>query len=314
MILIDIALYILAFALIWIGSGFIITSTSRFAKKLRLSAFAISFLLLGILTSTPEFSVGIQAVLDHKPEIFVGNLIGGIIVIFLLIIPLLAIFGNGISLKHELDNKTLLLTMLVIIAPSVFILDKGVGILEGVLLMIFYLILVVVVERKHGLFDPQNSNILDKEAYSFRDIFKILVGVGLVFISSYIIVNKTIFFAELLNVPAFYLSLLVIAVGTDLPEITLVIRSVVNGNKEVAMGDYLGAAAVSTFLFGLFTILSGGEVVGIDSFYSTFIFMAVALMLFYVFSRTKKFISRRNGILMLGIYAAFIVYEVAVRT
>ena len=157
MFFVNILLYLISFFFIWFGAGLIVSSASKFSTKLRLSPFAFAFVFLGILTSIPEFSVGLQAVASNKPEIFVGNLLGGIVVIFLVIIPLLAIFGNGISLKHELDNKTLLATLGVILTPSIFILDKKVTTLEGAILVVFYLVLLFLVERKNGIFNRRNS-------------------------------------------------------------------------------------------------------------------------------------------------------------
>lgn len=309
MLFINLLLYVISFIMIWFGAGLIVNAASKFSKKLMLSPFAFSFVFLGILTSTPEFSVGLQAVANHDAEIFVGNLLGGIVVLFLVVIPLLAVFGNGISLKHELDHKMLLATMGVIIAPSVVILDKRVTNPEGALLVILYLVLLYFVQRKKGIFDRSNEQLLNVKAYSSEDILKIFVGLGIVFVASNLIVEKTIFFAGVLNISAFYISLIVVAIGTDLPELTLAIRSVISGKKELAMGDYIGAAAVSTFLFGLFTLLHNGEVLTISNFIVTFLFIALALCMFYFFFRTKNYISRNNGLIMLGVYILFVFFE-----
>ncbi|MDQ3099044.1 MAG: hypothetical protein M3Q44_04840 [bacterium] len=309
MILFNLSLYIAGFVLIWFGSGLLISSASKLSNKLRLSPFAFSFVFLGLLTSTPEFSVGLQAIADHDPEIFVGNLIGGIIVLFLVVIPLLAVFGNGISLKHELDRKTLVATLLVILAPAFFVLDKRVTNGEGAILIILYLVLLYIIERKHGIFDKKNKRLLNYRTYSFFDILKILIGIAIVFVASKLIVDQTIFFADLFHISAFYISLIVVALGTDLPEITLAIRSVATGRNEIAMGDYIGAAAVSTFMFGLFTLMHNGEVITISNFATTFIFMVIALGMFYFFFRSKNFISRKNGFVLLSIYALFIIFE-----
>lgn len=258
----------------------------------------------------PEFSVGLQAVADNDPQIFVGNLLGGIIVLFLVIIPLLAVFGNGISLKHELDKKTLILTLGVILTPSALILDKKVTTVEGVIMVALYLLLVFIVERKNGIFDRDNSQLLNIKAYSYKDVLKILLGIVIVFISSSVIVDQTIYFANFLNVPVFYVSLLIVALGTDLPELSLALRSVISGKKEVAMGDYIGAASVSTFLFGLFTLLNRGEYITESNFLITFFFIGLALTLFYVFFNSKKFISRTNGLVLLGVYLLFLFFEI----
>ncbi len=309
----NIIIFLLAFIGIWYGSGFIVSSTSKFSGKLKLSPFAFSFVFLGLLTSTPEFSVGLEAVANHKPEIFVGNLLGGIIVLFLVVTPLLAIFGNGINLKNEMDNKILVATLGVILAPSVFILDKRVTNLEGAILVISYIVLLFLVQRKNGIFDRNNEKLLNLKTYSYKDLLKILVGLAIVFVSSNIIVEKTLYFADLLNYSAFYIGLLVIALGTDLPELTLAVRSVISGKREIAMGDYIGAAAASTLMFGIFTLLNKGEVITVSSFYITFLFIFIALTIFFILSLKRNFISRRDGILMFVVYLLFIVFEISIK-
>lgn len=310
MFILNLAQYILAFVLIWIGSGLIVSSTSKFSKKLGLSSFAVSFILLGLLTSTPEFSVGLQAVIDNTPEIFIGNLLGGLVVIFLLIIPILAIFGNGISLKNEMGNKTLLLTLAVILAPSIAVFDRNINIFEGGILISLYFLLLYVFQKEFGLFDSKKESLLDTKAYSHKDIIKIIAGVLLVLGASHIIVTKTIFFADLFNIPVFYISLIVIALGTNLPELTLTLRSVLAGTKDVAMGDYLGSAVINTFFFGLFIWLSGGSVQTTSNFLVTFGFIAGGVLAFYFFSVTKGRISRLNGFFLLLVYIGFLAFEI----
>ena len=134
-------LYILSFILIWLGAGLIVNSIDKYAKKLHISSFAVSFFILGFLTSTPEIAVGISSIIEKDPEIYVGNLIGGIIIIFLFIIPILAIFGRGITLSHQLSKRNLLLSLAVCAAPAFLILDNKVTVFEGFLLIFFYIIL-----------------------------------------------------------------------------------------------------------------------------------------------------------------------------
>ncbi|MBI4097598.1 MAG: sodium:calcium antiporter [Candidatus Levybacteria bacterium] len=309
MLFINLALYVFAFILIWFGSGLIVASASRFSQRLRISSFAFSFVFLGLFTSVPEFSVGLQAIADHDPEIFVGNLIGGIPVLFLLVIPVLAILGKGINLKHELNIHTLAITLGVILAPSIAVLDKKVTNIEGVILIVLYLVLIFLVERKHGIFDNGNGELLDVKSYSYKDILKILAGVAIIFVSSSIIVDKTIYFANIFNISAFYVGLIIVALGTNMPEMSIAIRSVIEGKRDVAMGDYLGSASANTLLFGIFTVLNNGEVVTVDNFLITLIFIATALMVFFVLSYKYRFISRTSGFILLCAYFLFLAAE-----
>lgn len=309
MSILSLFLFIVSFIGIWAGAGMIIASADRFAKKLRLSAFSLSFFVLGILTSIPEFSVGMTAIAENKPDIFVGNLIGGIPVIFFLIIPLLAIFGNSINLNHAMTRRHMIVTFAVILFPTMTLLDGKVTTVEGIIAVLLYAVLFIIIEREKGVFDTGHSNVLNLKKYSLLDIMKVLLGVGLVFISSHFIVEGTLNFATVLQVSPFYVSILFLAIGTNLPELSLAVRSVLSGNKDVAFGDYMGSASANTFFFGLFTLLHGGEVIAISNFYMTFIILFLGLVIFYHLTREKNAISRNDAFFLLIVYIVFIAVE-----
>ncbi len=301
--------FLLSFFAILVGANLIVKSIDRFSHKLKLSSFAVSFFLLGILTSIPEFAVGLTAVSEGKPEIFAGNLIGGVAVIFFFIIPILAIFGNGIRLNTQLNNKNLIFSFLAMMAPLFVIYDMRITNVEGILLIFAYLFLFYLIEKDKGVFDGKNTQILNTHSYSFTDILKILLGVGLVFVSSNIIVQETIVFAQKLNVSTFYISLIALSIGTNLPEISLAVRSIISRKKDIAFGDYIGSAAANTFLFGLFTLITKGEVVTSTNFIKTFLLIGFGLLMFYYFTRSKRDISRKEGMMLLAFYAVFIIVE-----
>lgn len=302
-------LFLASFVGIWFGAGLIVSSVDHFARRLKISAFSVSFFVLGILTSIPEFSVGITALSENKPEVFVGNLIGGIPVIFFLIIPLLAIFGRTINLRHSLKSSHLLLSLSVIMLPTIAVLDGSVSTIEGIILVASYIVLFVVIEMKKGILDNEEHQMLSLKRYSFMDILKILFGVALVFISSHVIVENTLYFANVLKVSPFYISILFLSLGTNLPELSIAVRSVLSGNKDVAFGDYIGSAAANTFLFGIFTLLSGGEVIAISNFSYTFIILMIGLTFVYYVARTKQRITRRDAYLLLVLYTIFLIAE-----
>lgn len=313
-IITSILLYIVSFIAIWWGAGLIIKSVDKIAKKLKISSFAISFFVLGLLTSIPETALSIQAVSEHKPEIFVGTLLGGVVVILLFIIPVLAIFGRGIRLNHDLDNKNLILSLCVIAMPSLLVIDHRVTNLEGLLLIASYATLFFFIQRKNGVFDSEKSEILQIKAYSFLDLLKVIFGIIVVFASSSFIVDQTITFSQMLNIPAFYLSLILLGLGTNLPELSLAVRAVLSSKKDIAFGDYLGSASANTLLFGFFTIINDGEVLTTNSFLITFGFIVVGLSLFYYFAKSKRDISVKEGYTLISIYIIFVLFELAKAT
>lgn len=299
--------YLFSFLVIWLGSGLIVSSVDKLARKLKVSSFAFSFFVLGILTTIPELSVGLVAISRGDPEIFVGNLIGGVIVIFFLIIPLLAIFGNGIKLTSQLKTKNLLLAFIVMIAPVFLVMDKKLSRSEGTTLLGLYFLLFYFIQKEKGVLDSGNKEALSLESFSIVGLAKILAGIGLVFAASHFIVEKTLYFAQIINVSPFYLSLIAVSLGTNLPELSVGIRSIAAKKKQVAFGNYIGSAAANTLLLGFLTIIGPGDIFTVNGFIRLFIVIFLGFGLFFYLSRSKNDISRKEGFLLLLLYLAFII-------
>ena len=272
----------------------------------------MSFFVLGILTSIPEISVGINSVIDGDPEIFVGNLIGGVVILYLLAIPLLAVFGNGIILDHKLTTKNLIFSLLVVSAPTFLIIDGKITAFGGTFLILLYLALFYFIEKGKGLMEKVKDNILNHNHHLLKYVSFILLGIIIIFLSSKYIVDMTIYFSEIINISPFIISLLLLALGTNLPELSLAVRAIYQGKKQVALGDYVGSAAANTLIFGVMTILNGKDIYVAGNFLTTFLFIVFGLGLFFLFSRSKQDISRKEGLVLFFVYLLFFIFELRI--
>jgi len=307
--LINSLIFLLSFLFIWFGSGLIIKNVSRFSHLLRISSFSISFFLLGFLTSIPELTVGVNAIFDNKPEIFVGNLIGGIMVIFSFIIPLLAIINRSISLRYDLENKNLIIVLLYLLLPLSFIADQKLNLIEAIFLVVYYFVIFYLLEKKQTFLEKITSQLADNKRAFFTDIVKIAIGVVIVIISSHFIVEKALFFSSFFKVSPFFVGLLIISIGTNLPELSLVIRSFKEKKQEIAFGDYLGSATANIFILGLLTLLNQSTIIIPDHFYRYAIFIALSLILFYVFIRSENKLSTKEGLILFFLYCFYLMFE-----
>ncbi len=306
----NLIIFIASFFVLWFGSGLIIKNVSKFSHLLKISSFSISFFLLGFLTSIPELTVGINSIIDKKPEIFVGNLIGGIVVIFSLIIPLLAIINGKIKLVYDLENKNLILVLLYLFLPLAFISDQKINLIEGVFLIIYYLIIFYLLERKQTLLEKITTELTNHQKLFIKDILKIIFGIGLVVFSSHFIVEKTLYFSSLLKISPFFVALIIISLGTNLPELFLVIRSVKERKETIAFGDYLGSSTANIFLLGVLTVVNNKLILLPDHFYQYSIFIAFSLILFYFFIKSENRLSAKEAIILLFIYLIYLLFEI----
>ncbi len=300
--------YIASFLALLFGAGLIIKSVDKFSHKLKLSSFSASFFILGMLTSIPELAVGLTSVAENKPDIFVGNLIGGIAVIFFLVIPILAVLGNGVTIESQINRNNLKFSFLAMLTPALALYDRKVANFEGILLLLVYVVIFFVVEQKKGILD-KNTEVLKVKSYSLIDITKIIFGVLIVFVSSQIIVDNTLAIATDLGVSTFYVSLIALSFGTNLPEFSLALKSIFARRKSIALGDYMGSASANVFLFGFLTLLSSKEVFVSTNFLTTFVLMAIGLLIFYILAISKGGISRKEGFALMIYYVFFAALE-----
>jgi len=305
-------IYCLAFIGIWIGSGLAIKSVERLSKSLKVSSFVVSFIILGLFTSISEFSVGINSIIENDPEIFVGNLIGASIVIFMLIIPLLAVIGKSIRITNEFQGFNLPASLVVIALPVILAMDGRIGRRDSLIAMVLYGVLLVSVQAKKGIVEKLKSLNQRSGTKVSKELVRILFGVVTIFIASRFVVDQTLYFSQILGVSPFLISLLLIAIGTNVPELSLVVRSAFMKNNQVAFGDYVGSAAFNTFLLGLLTVIYGKPVLLTNSYLVSLLFLIVGLTIFYYFSRTKNSISRAEGLFLLLIYLLFLVTELVI--
>ncbi len=306
-----ILIYLLSFLGIWFGAGITISSVEKLSRRLHTSSFLVSFLLLGLLTSLSELSVGVNSVLENDPEIYVGNLIGASIVVFLFVIPLLVMAGKEVRINPKLQGTRLLAPLAVVSLPVILSLDGKVDRVDGLICLGAFALSAFWVEAKKAPQAKQQTVSLGRVKFNFTgDLLKILAGLIIIFVCSHFVVQQTMYFADLMKLSPFLVSLLVVSVGTNLPELSLVIRSVFSRNKQVAFGDFIGSASYNTLILGGLTLWYGKTVYLTNSYLVSLTFLIAGLIIFYLFARSKNTLSRREGFYLFLLYLLFLGTEV----
>ena len=311
LVFLSLGLFFLSFIGLSYSAEIIVKSVGSLASRLHISTFVLSFFVLGFLTSLPELSVGLNAVYTGQPDIYAGNMTGASIVLFLFVIPILAIFGNGITLTRQLPPKKLILSILTIITPFLLLLDGHLSLFDAFVAIAAYFILISSVKNKRRLFRRVVRTKTKNLSFNpGMELFRVILGAGLIYLSSRVLVDRTIFFTQFLNLPIYLVSFIVLAVGTNLPELFIALKSVLNHQKDIAFGNYIGSAAVNTLFIGVLTFLNGPFSVSGRTLWLNFLIFAFGLFVFYRFSRSKNNISRPEGFFLLGLYLLLVVSKI----
>lgn len=307
-LLTNLGLFIISFTLLWIGSGLAVGAITKISHSLRMSSFFVSFFVMGLFTSLTEIMVGINAVINNQPEIFVGNLIGSSIVMFMLVVPLLAVLGNGVNLNHSFKFKDLVTAALVVGIPALLTIDNRITLVDVLICLVLYGYFAFIQEKNNRSLSKLVAINLSRSTI-YISLAKILVAIVLVFFASSILVKQTTVLANYFGASPFIISILVISVGTNIPELSIAVRAVLAKKKDIAFGNYLGSATLNTLELGLLGLISTKPIPALGSNFSIAVFL-VGLVLFLYFAKSRKTISRVEGSVLILIYFLFVAFEI----
>ena len=146
-----------------------------------------------------------------------------------------------------------------------------------------------------------------------RDVFRLFFGIIAVLVSSDIIVRVSKLIAVDLGVPLFVIGLILLAIGTSLPEMVLSYRSIKRHETGIFFGNMLGSTiANSTLVIGLTAIIRPiAGATGENYNFAAFAFLLI-ISLFWYFSRSKHRLDRWEALILVIIYVVFATSEVVV--
>jgi cation:H+ antiporter len=312
-LILHLIIFLIASGAIWYFAGFLIDAVGDLSQGSRRHNFLVAFFVLGLLTSVGELSVAVNAVALGLPAVSAGNLIGASIFLLLFIIPFLAAAGRGLTVDQILPRRIFIFTLVVIFAPVLLVLDGVVSGGDGLLALLLYVALLLALIREPELMRRPASDP-EQEARSLgriaRSLFSILIGALLIFVAGDILVDEASFFAERLSIPSSIIGLVLLSIGTNIPEIVIAVRAIWRRQSDIAFGDYLGSAVANTPIFSLLAIGAAPFAFWAPGIYLTTVIFGAGLVLFYFFIQSKRHLSRAEGAILLGLYFIFLTVQI----
>jgi len=138
MIIVELLLLVLGFAMLVKGADRFVDGTSGVARKLGIPQLVVGLTIVAMGTSAPEAAVSITAALKGNASIAIGNVVGSNILNILIILSVTAVITSVAIQKSTLwvEIPYMLVITIVLIVLG---LDGTVSRLEGVILWVMFL-------------------------------------------------------------------------------------------------------------------------------------------------------------------------------
>jgi cation:H+ antiporter len=305
-------LLVLAIGLFVLGKSahYLIIAVTRLGNNLRISQFITGFVILGIATSLPEIFIGINSALTDIPQLSLGNLLGANIVLLTLIAGSAALLNRGINVKQEFGHGGRLLQIVtLILAPLIVLLDSHLSRIDSLFLVILYVGYLIYVYK----FTPKDSPPVGTSLMNHKflhTLFLCIAGFLGLIVASKAVVFSSLKMATMFNIPTVIVGTLLLSLGTNLPEISVVIAAVKKHRTNLVIGDVLGSASTNTLVIAMVGLIKPFTLSNPEIFRSTAIFMTVAVVLFFLLTKSKNKLTVVEGLILLTLYLVFILSEV----
>lgn len=299
-----IVIVVLSFVL---GSAARVISThiGRIGRSCGIGSFTLSFVFLGIATSMPEISVAVFSSLRGTPGLSLGNLLGANVVLLSLLTGLAAVIAGKLDAPAFRHDGILPLFLAVIGLPAVAVLDGRVTRAEGVIMILAHVLFLAYFARFNRGTDRSSSAACRPGA----DVAKALAALAVLLVASYFLVNSALALAQALGLAPIIIGLLMLSVGTNLPELTFVTTQAKERGAAIVLGDLFGSALTNTPTLGLLALLSPFTIDRPAKALAAAILLFVLLALFGTFMHTGRRLSRREGYALIAFYGLFLLTQ-----
>lgn len=303
-----ILLLLVLFYALGMAADVTVGSVSRMSKAFGVRVFYAG-IILAFFTSFPEFAISLNALLYNIPDISIGNLLGGTIVLFGLIFGVSIVVNRRIRTDGKLSH--FIPTLAYLFLPFILAVDGTLSVLDGVVLVVWYGIILYQMYRLNG---GQQGSVSPRTHHAdttyVRDMFTGGAALVLMLVLSHVIVSVATGLLTAVAAPPFLVGLLVFSIGTNLPELIVTIRSWKNGYKELSMSHLTGSAILDPLLIGLFAIMRPYHIVINGPFVSCMFFTGLLFLALAIAYKTGKVFSRQEGWIAVTIYLLFVVSEI----
>ncbi|MBU0569243.1 calcium/sodium antiporter [Patescibacteria group bacterium] len=322
MVLGFIALIILLSFVLIKAADMVVVAIRRISKETKTKTFAISAIILALATSFPELFVGITAALEGAPEISLGDIMGSNIANIALVGGLASLIAGRVKVHSAYLKREVGIALVAGLMPVLLLIDGALTRIDGAILLIVYFAYATSFFRRRFVQIGKEQEEEEGFAYRFlrqfnhvaarkrKEMGRLFVGIALLLFSADSIVKIAVHLAELADIPTFTIGLIIVAIGTSLPELAFSFRSLKDHEPSMFFGNLLGSTiANSTLIIGIVSLIHPIELVFVGKYFvSALVFISVFLV-FWLFIKTKHRLDRWEAVVLLMMYAIFVTVE-----
>jgi cation:H+ antiporter len=307
-----------------LGGTALVGGASQLASRLGVPPMIVGLTIVGFGTSSPELVVNIIGGIQGETALAFGNVVGSNISNLALVLGAAACLQkieiHGSVIRRELPLLLLVTTIMTVMALDNVLAGGAamIGRTDAVVLILMFAIFVYITVQdimlarsKDRLLDEVADYPLVRIELGKRFLWaSIIVGFVLLFIGGEMTVRYSVAFASSIGIPSDVIGLVIVAVGTSLPELVTSIIAAWRKESDLALGNILGSNVFNSLIVLPVSALISDVAIpdgGVGDLIVSWLLAAVLVPIFYFGRRT---LGRTSGIMLLLAYVSYMAMRV----
>lgn len=310
--MLEVIFLIIGFIIIIKSSDILVDCASSLAMKCKVPKMLIALTIVAFGTCAPEVAISFQSVASKNGTMAFANVVGSCIINTFLIIGLASLV-RPIRVKHATIKKELPILLIITTGFCVLMLDSIFNPLtpntfsraDGIILILLFLMFVAYIIQLSRRKSEEDEQQQPKYKNIFLILFLLIGSIICITLSSDVIVDNAVILAEKLKVSEKVITMVLIVIGTSLPEMVMTITSAKKKEFDMAIGNIIGTNIFNICIVLGLPITIFGDLVLDDFNLADIMTVFLTSFLLYIFARSERVVSKKEGIVMLAIVIAY---------
>ncbi len=291
--------------LIW-GAEMIINQSERIALKFKIPEFIIGATLIALGTSLPEMAASIAASYNGKPDIAIANVIGSNILNITLVLATVFIISKKINPSRDFFAKDSTWALVPVLVFILMIIDGMISRFDAALLLLLMGAYLLFLLQDAKNIPEEDLEDLDESTFSWVKVMPILfAGFVLVIVGAHFTVESASEIAKDFGISEWIIGIVMISLGTSLPELVVSISAAMRGKVDMAIGNIIGSNMANTTVVLGAAALTSPMAINASAYIFDIATMIVATLLL-VFITANKLYNKSAGISLIIILGLFL--------
>jgi cation:H+ antiporter len=314
-------LFILGLAVLIGGAELFLRAVDKFGAAWSVSPVVMGLTVVAFATGAPELAISLQAAVDGKPDLVLGNILGSNIANILLILGIAGLVNplkiTNRIIRVDVPMVIIASTLLFVLAMDGLLSPLDGGIIFGALIL--YSIFMYFQIRKdrinnklNGLAEQTDVDEPVTTLFYGKYILMLLGGLVLIVMGSRWMVASAVEIAGILGISELIIGLTIVSIGTSLPEVATSVAAVRHGDSDTAVANVMGSNLYNILLTLSLTVLIAPGAIDVSQEAINLdlpIMLIVAIACLPLFWPGKE-LGRKEAVGFLFYYGAYMTYLV----